>query len=936
MPDGTPPLRKPLPVADDRLLLRDKQLLDALLGEVIVEQAGEDIQQLVEWIRGLSHDRRAGRQGAEAALAECIEGLDVRQAQLVAKALGIYFDLANIAEDRQRVRVLRQRERDRHPEPPTESPAAAIGEMQRLGFRGPDVTAALEKLSVELVFTAHPSEAKRRSIRSKLRRMRHSLQELDREDLLPRERACLEAGMRGELAVLWQTAFLRPTRPSVLDEVERGLSLMPRLWEAVPGVYQSLRSGLTEWYPDAEPEVPAFLSFGSWMGGDRDGNPYVTTDVTSRTLHRLREDAIDRHLEWCDRLHDLLTISADLTAGSLPLVQRLDALTSRWDGLAAALEPIAAHEIYRRWLRMIRFRLDRSGQVRLDGPIGPLPDGAYDGSAAFTDDVAILVHCLSADRLLTGDSPPRRWFDLVRTFGLQMTKLDVRQDARAAEGILGAILAAAGICPTGHYEAADPDRRSALLAQSMGKVGDIPTAGLDPLAADTLALFELLHQASVRFGPECLGAAIVSLTRAPADVLCVLWLWHWAVGRARSRGEPVAGTDIAIVPLFEKIHDLAHGHDTLAEIFDQPAYHAHLEARGNRQVVMVGYSDSTKDGGYLAACWGLQAAQERLHRAAASRGVHLTFFHGRGGSLGRGGGPAARGILSLPSESLDGSLRLTEQGEVLAERYDDAQIAGRHLEQVTWATLIASTTRKMTPRPEWVELLEKMAARSYAVYRELVDQPGFVGYFEETTPIEEIENLPIGSRPSRRRGDANRSLDDLRAIPWVFAWTQSRCMIPAWYGLGTALSEVKYDDRHGWQRIHEMYRQWPFFQATIDNATLALAKAEMAIAQRYAELAVDTDARRRIWQRIAAERDRARQGILDIVGGGELLATTPWFQRSIEMRNPFVDPLNLIQIEFMRRRRTAAKSADTPPFDEERALLRLCVQGIAAGMRTTG
>jgi phosphoenolpyruvate carboxylase len=319
--------------------------------------------------------------------------------------------------------------------------------------------------------------------------------------------------------------------------------------------------------------------------------------------------------------------------------------------------------------------------------------------------------------------------------------------------------------------------------------------------------------------------------------------------------------------------------------------------------------------------------------AAAARGVKLTFFHGRGGSLGRGGGPAARGILSLPSETLDGSLRLTEQGEVLAERYDDTEIARRHLEQVTWATLVASSVRRTEPKPEWTALAAGMAERSWAVYRELVDQPGFIGYFSQTTPIDDIENLPIASRPSRRRGE--RTLDDLRAIPWVFAWTQSRCMIPAWYGLGTALSEVKYTDRHGWQAVCDMYRQWPFFQATIDNATLALAKADMYIAQRYSELAADDDARRRIWQRIASECDRARQAVLDIVGGGELLATTPWFQRSIEARNPYVDPLNLIQIEFMRRRR-AGDDASPAAADRHRDLLRLCVQGIAAGMRTTG
>jgi phosphoenolpyruvate carboxylase len=318
----------------------------------------------------------------------------------------------------------------------------------------------------------------------------------------------------------------------------------------------------------------------------------------------------------------------------------------------------------------------------------------------------------------------------------------------------------------------------------------------------------------------------VSLTRCPADVLAVLWLWRHARGLAAARSEPLADQDVAVVPLFEKIHDLDQAHATLAAILDEPRYRAHLAGRGDRQLVMVGYSDSTKDGGYLAA-----------------RGVALTFFHGRGGSLGRGGGPAARGILSLPAETLDGSLRLTEQGEVLAERYDDAEIARRHLEQVTWATLMASSVRRTEPSLEWLAIVDRMAERSYAVYRELVDQPGFIGYFSQTTPIEEIENLPIGSRPSRRRGE--RTLDDLRAIPWVFAWTQSRCMIPAWYGLGTALVEVKYEDRAGWQAICGMYRGWPFFQATIDNATLALAKADMYVAHRYAELAEDDDARRR-------------------------------------------------------------------------------------------
>jgi phosphoenolpyruvate carboxylase len=925
-------------VSNDDLLRRDVRLLGDMLGAVIVELAGQESFALVEEIRGLARDRRAGRHDAERALAAKIESLDTAQAECVARAFSIYFDLVNIAEDRQRVRVLRERERERSPQPIGESLAAGIAELKSLGLSAADVQRALDRLAIELVFTAHPSEAKRREIRAKLRRMRHSLQELDRVDLLPRERSAYEGELHSELAVLWQTEFLRSTRPTVLDEVDRGLSITPRLWEAVPQVHASLRRGLAACYPGESFHIPPFLTFGSWMGGDRDGNPFVTADVTEQTILRLRAAAIDRHLDWCLRLHDLLTISLHAVQAAGPLVERLDALATAWPDLADALEPLAPRETYRRWIRMIRFRLERSRTASLAEPAAL---GAYASGSELDADVALLVDSLGHDHGLANHSPATHWLDLVRTFGLHMTRLDVRQDARAYGDIMGEILAATGhVADTASYSALDEPARRALLVGSMpgavsqppGSEGgiryDIPTAGLTSLTDDTLRLFEMLHRAVARFGPECIGTAIISLTRSPADVLAVLWLWRWARGRAAVRGEAVAASDIDISPLFEKINDLAHAHNTLSAILDEPSYRAHLAGRGDRQIVMVGYSDSTKDGGYLAACCGLQVAQGNLHAAAAARGVSLTFFHGRGGSLGRGGGPAARGILSLPPETLDGSLRLTEQGEVLAERYDDTEVACRHLEQVSWATLVASSVRRSEPRREWTDVATRMAERSWTVYRELVDQPGFIRYFSETTPIDDIETLPIASRPSRRRGE--RTLDDLRAIPWVFAWTQSRCMIPAWYGLGTALVEVKYEDRHAWQHVCDMYRQWPFFQATIDNATLALAKADMYIAQRYSELVDDADVRRPIWQRIAAERDRTRQAILDIVGGGELLATTPWFQRSIEARNPYIDPLNLIQIEFMRRRR------QRPDDESLHDLLRLCVQGIAAGMRTTG
>lgn len=913
------------------LLRRDVRMLGDMLGAVITDLAGPKALELVEAVRIASRERRAGSHDAEQVLAQLMSGLSCEEARTVARAFSIFFDMANIAEDRQRIRVLREREQEQYPKPISESLGAAIGVLKSHGLSADEVQEALSGLAIDLVFTAHPSEAKRRSIRAKLRRMRFALQELDRTDLLPRERTRLEEGLRSELSVLWQTEFLRTSRPTVLEEVERGLSIMPRLWEVLPQVYKALRRGLADHFPGHTFQLPIFLQFGSWMGGDRDGNPHVTAAVTAQTLCRLRNAAVERHLAYCAKLYDYLTLSSTTTVGGTMLAERFEAASASKPELLRYVEHVAAREPYRRWVKMIEWRLKQS---RVTDVFAPPLDGDYGDGQAFTTDVAALCEALQADRDgLLVDNEVQGWLDLVQVFGLHLTRLDVRQDARRYSEVITEILSAGDVAS--NFDNLPEEDRLKVLAGSLGFVGKISVATLSPLTVDTLELYKTLQRAIVRFGDNCLGANVISLTRSASDVMTVLWLWLWSQSAARSRGEPVAETDLRIAPLFEKIGDLKRAPQTLAAMLDQPAYSAHLERQGNRQIVMVGYSDSTKDGGYLAACWGLYRAQSELQQAATLRGVKLTFFHGRGGSLGRGGGPAARGIHSLPNEALDGTLRLTEQGEVLAERYDDVHIAYRHLEQVTGATLTASTLSRPAPKPEWFALMDKLSERSLEAYRELVDQPGFMQYFSETTPIEEIENLPIGSRPSRRRGE--RTLGDLRAIPWVFSWTQNRCMIPAWYGLGAALVDVKYHDRQAWQSICEMYRQWPFFQAAIDNAALALAKADMYVAQRYAELCEADDVRKRIWLRIASERDRSRQAILDLVGVPELLATTPWFQESIDVRNPYIDPLNLIQIEFMRRRRALAMTeADMAEAEQLRDLLRLTVQGIAAGMRTTG
>jgi phosphoenolpyruvate carboxylase len=913
------------------LLRRDVRTLGDMLGEVITESLGSESLALVEKIRQLSRQRRGGDHNAGAELAQQVSQLTLAEARVVARAFSVFFDLANLAEDRHRIRVLRARVQDAHPNPISETIAAGINNLRDAGFTAAQVQAAIDAVKIELVFTAHPSEAKRRSIRAKLRRMRHALQEIDREDLLPRERERLETQIRADLTVLWQTDFLRPAKPTVLEEVERGLSITPRLVEVVPQVYESLRRALEASYPGEKFNIPTFLRFGSWMGGDRDGNPHVTAAVSRQTLLWLRETAIAQHLAMCKKMYDFLSLSTYEMSAESVIVQRLAERSAAWPDLAKSLESLAPVEVYRLWVRMIQWRLERSMPAKSTSAKADanIPLGGYRDGPELVADLQVIQDSLAAHHSqLLADTEVQRWLDLARVFGLHLTRLDVRQDARRYREVMTEILSSLGIAEG--YGDLPEGKRCELLSKSMPWKKPISAEKLAPLSIDTLELYRLLHESVHSFGPECLGGNVISLTQCPSDVLNVLWLWRWAQATAAA---PIT-EELRIVPLFEKIDDLKNAAQTLDAIFSHPLYREHVSRLGNQQIVMIGYSDSTKDGGYLAACWGLYEAQSQLQAVAEKHGVALTFFHGRGGSLGRGGGPAARGILSLPPESLDGSLRLTEQGEVLAERYDDTQVAFRHLEQVAWATLTASALPGVDVKPAWREIIEELSRRSFAAYRELVDQPGFIQFFASATPIDEIENLPIGSRPSRRRGE--RSLADLRAIPWVFSWTQNRCLIPAWYGLGTALTEVKYRDRTTWNTICEMYRSWPFMQATVDNAVLALAKADMYIAHHYADLEEEPDIRQRCWSLIAAEHDRTRQALLDMVGGQELLATNPWFFSSIDARNPYIDPLNLIQVDLLRRRRSLPPESTDADREQLRDLLRLTVQGIAAGMRTTG
>jgi len=908
----------------------DVETLLARLEQMLQEQAGTDFVQHFRKIRQLAVERRSGLPDAAERLTARLRQLDDEQLSAFVRASIIHFDLVNLAEDLQRIRVLRQRELESGDGPRTESIGDALRTLKLSGASPAVIQEKLAMLKIEPVFTAHPTEAKRRTTRRVLRNLRQTLQAEHQPDLVLRERTRQLESILSDLTLLWKVDPVRPQRPTVLNEVERGLFFFDGLWEIIPDLREQMRRALADNFPGHAFRLPVFISFGSWIGGDRDGNPFVTHDVTEQTLRLLRKAAIQRHLGVCRELAQLLVMSERQMTIEPEFRAALDLALQQSPRILQAVANVSEVEFYRRWLKVIEVRLESTVSGTGDVAAGMV----YCNKQQLLCDVLLLAENLNrnnGERIVR--SRIRGWLDQIETFGLQFASLDVRQDSRVHVDVLEEVFRLTGV--TADYRTASEKARQALLLAEPGVGAELLQQELSEQARETLSLFQSMARVYQHEGGDRFGGHVVSMTHEPSDLLAVWWFWRWA-WRSIQANAPIELPYLPIVPLFETIRDLQRGPEILDQLLKIPTYANYMrDGTGQQpiQMVMVGYSDSTKDGGYLAACWGLFKAQQHLAEVAKDHGVRLVIFHGRGGSLGRGGGPAARAILSLPPQSIDGALRVTEQGEVIAERYDDPQIASRHLEQVTWATLLMSGRTSDTTPSNWMAKLDQLSERSFQKYRELVEQPGFLAYFDQATPISQIERLPIGSRPSRRR--ERRSLSDLRAIPWTFAWTQSRHFLPAWFGLGTALVESVRQAGDDWSELQAMYDQWPFFEAAIDNAELALAKSDLLIARQYADLAPGEDTQA-VWQTIEDEFYRSQAAILMITRQPALLAGTPWLQQSIQQRNPYVDPLNLIQIELMRRLRAATASGQNTDTERLEELGRLTIQGIAAGLRTTG
>ncbi len=894
-------------------------LLGDLLGEIISDLESPALFETEERIRALAKSRRSGGTHAAAGLAEEIARLSPDHARAVASSFALYFDLVNLAEENQRVDELRQRETSLSGQKPLpESIREAVGMFKAQGVSREEMALLLSQLSIELVLTAHPTEAKRRTLLSKLQRIAELLRQIDQNGLLPRELDTLRGAIRAEIMAIWLTDRARTAKLEATDEVRTGLYHVDEFfWELLPRIYTDLDAALREHYPGLS-APPNWLRLGSWIGGDRDGNPNVTAAVTAETLRLHRGLAVEKHRAALQEAGRSLSLSSRRVPPPAPLTAWIESRRPL-PAHAAFLEKRYAAEPYRLAISLLA---DDLAQASKDDMTARLlsrePHSARIQVSDLSEPLDIIARAIPPALAEGSLRHVRRQVDI---FGLWAARLDIREESGRLNAALGELLRALGEAT--NFEALPPPARTGLLthllAQPTPQLAQNP--GVTRQTAETLALFQLIARVRDIYGPDLLGPFIISMTHSPADVLTVLLLARWT------------GCDagLEITPLFETIDDLRGAPGMLSDLFGLPAYRQHLETCAARQVVMIGYSDSNKDGGYLSANWNLYEAQENIARACREHAVKLTFFHGRGGTVARGGGPANRAIRAQPPGTVAGRFRLTEQGETITARYANPALGYHHIQQLASAVLLASNPRKADALPEaWRGVIAEISEAARRTYRGLVyETPGFLGYWQAATPLDELTRLQLGSRPAARQ-PGQAAVTKIRAIPWVFSWMQSRFNLPGWYGLGSGLTDSEDPGL-----LREMYAGWPFFTSLLDNAEMSLLKADMQIAALYAALAGSLPQSASIFATILAEYERTRDVVLAITGHANLMDGEPTTQRSIHLRNAYIDPLNFIQVEMLRRLR-ALPDPESSEAADLREVVIVTINGIAAGLRNTG
>ncbi len=895
-------------------LRRDVDALGKLLGEVLQDQGGRTLFDTVESLRHLARSHRDLMDQTPhvtdsehiRAIAHIVRALGITDSYRVTKAFAIYFELANLAETNHRRRRWRASHALNHAPQPG-SFEGTLERMKRSGISSDQAWEILKRVEVIPVFTAHPTETARRTVLYTRRQIARQLDQIDWQPLTAREAQEREDIIAASILSLWQTDEVRRRKPKVRDEIQMGLDYHQScLFTALPRLYETLAQAFRSVYQTSvtSVELPSLLRFGSWIGGDRDGNPFVDAESTREALELARLTILSHYCQSVENLLELLSPSTRQVPVHDALVRALKGYDERIRTIDPDIKPRSSEEVYRRFLGYTLHRLRRTRE-QANHP------HAYPNANAFAQDIRLMRQSLN---LHGGRRMSHLLLDPllqnIETYGFHLHTLDIRQHRNF------------------HLQAVkDLGQGAQMDAKQMLPPAPAPETQIVVDAMRTIA------NRKREYPPESIASYIISGCTSVQDILDVVWLAQsFGVEVKASEKEGVRDPGLMPVPLFESIEDLQNAPVICHDLWNLPSYQPLLNSWGRTQEVMLGYSDSNKDGGMLTSTWEIFKAHRELHRTAEACNVHLRLFHGRGGTVGRGGGPTHDAITSQPPTAFTGSLKITEQGEVLNWKYADTAVAERNLELMIAASLEALTRSEgygAHIAPEWEEAMEAMSKEAFAYYRQnIMDNPDILPYFEAATPVLELELARIGSRPARR--NTRRDLQNLRAIPWVFGWMQSRHVLPAWFGVGYALEWFQKQAEGNTFLLRQMMQKFPLFRILIQNTETGLAKADFMVARLYAELVPDVVLRERVFQIIEAEFQRTLRTVLEITQQSQLLEKNPVFAKSIRLRNPYVDPMSFMQIELLRRKRSGEEN------DELNYALAATINGIASGLRNTG
>ncbi len=910
----------------DSPLHRDIRELGAILGQVLIEQEGREFFDLEEQLRALTKSLRMNyNHKTKREIDELVNSLDLEKAGKIVRAFLLYFLLSNTADEIHRIR--RQRAHAMTDATPqrgsVEEAIIGLGKDGRgLGF----VLQILNSMKVVPVFTAHPTEATRQTVLRKMLSISELLLRRETASLTPEELSELRKQLHAEITMLWQTNEIRMNRVTVQDEIRRGLFFFGEIiYDTIPTFYQRVNRILCKVF-DSKVASPVILKFGSWIGGDRDGHPFVTAEVTRTALQLQKRQIMSLYLRDMDRLYETMSSSTRLAGVSQEMINSVAEDIKRLAGQIQEGDLKDQSEIYRVKVFLmhtkLRNTLEEKGYRYLSAE-----DFVYDLRTIYESLVANKGEVIADSRIL-----PLMY--KARTFGFHLASLDIRQNSSVLLSGVSELLKTSEV--EDDFRGLDNRSRVKVLTREILKARPLvsPNTSLHPDTSEVISEFQVML-----FGKECAGEEacndyIISMSSSVSDVLTAL-LFAKEAGLVKVKEGKMGQSRLDVLPLFETIDDLRQAHVVLAELFRNEAYSRHISLRGMTQKIMIGYSDSNKDGGIVTSSFELIKAQINLKKVCEKYGVRLVLFHGRGGSVSRGGGPLNQAIVSQPIGTIEGEIKITEQGEMIFVKYSMPEVALRSIELMTSAVLLSTAKYKSGEKDldkRYLTVFERISEIALQRYRKLVMRPGFLDYFRHATPIDVIERIEIGSRPPSRNNGTD--LKDLRAIPWVFSWTQNRQLISGWFGFGSALEKAVEERIVSWDELREMYDHWEFFKALTDNVEMVLVKSDMIIAREYLRLSANKKSSGEIFDMIQSEHEQTCKAILNITGEEGLLDSNPSLQRSLRLRNPYIDPISLVQIRFLQMYRTEKLGEDKR--QEILDLLRSTVNGIAAGMRNTG